>query len=94
MRDLLFVQSTTELGGAETVLLNLLAASEPLRRRSTVVTLGSSVYASAVANFIRRFDVGRSPREWAVRAGMARVAPHSDAGVSAARRGVVVGGLA
>jgi glycosyltransferase involved in cell wall biosynthesis len=39
-RDFLFVQSTTEIGGAETVLLNLLEASEELRRRSLVVTLG------------------------------------------------------
>ena len=39
-RDFLFVQSTTEVGGAETVLLNLLEASEELRRRSLVVTLG------------------------------------------------------
>lgn len=39
-RDFLFVQSTTEIGGAETVLLNLLEASADLRRRSLVVTLG------------------------------------------------------
>jgi glycosyltransferase involved in cell wall biosynthesis len=39
-RDFLFVQSTTEIGGAETVLLNLLEASAELRRRSVVVTLG------------------------------------------------------
>ncbi len=38
--DFLFVQSTTEIGGAETVLLNLLGASAELRRRSMVVTLG------------------------------------------------------
>jgi len=39
-KDFLFVQSTTELGGAEIVLLNLLAGSEELRRRSLVVSLG------------------------------------------------------
>jgi glycosyltransferase involved in cell wall biosynthesis len=39
-RDFLFVQSTTEVGGAETVLLNLFGASEELRRRGLVVTLG------------------------------------------------------
>jgi glycosyltransferase involved in cell wall biosynthesis len=38
--EFLFVQSTTEIGGAETVLLNLFAASEPLRRRSLVASLG------------------------------------------------------
>ncbi len=36
----MFVQSTTEIGGAETVLMNALSASEELRRRSLVVTLG------------------------------------------------------
>ena len=40
MRDLLFVQSTTEMGGAESVLVNLLSASEELKARSTVATLG------------------------------------------------------
>lgn len=39
-RDFLFVQSTTEIGGAESVLLNLFKASEELRRRSLVATLG------------------------------------------------------
>jgi glycosyltransferase involved in cell wall biosynthesis len=39
-RDFLVVQSTTEVGGAETVLLNLFGASEELRRRSLIVTLG------------------------------------------------------
>jgi glycosyltransferase involved in cell wall biosynthesis len=39
-RDFLFVQSTTEIGGAETVLLNLFEASPELRRRSLIVTLG------------------------------------------------------
>ncbi len=39
-RDFLFVQSTTEQGGAETVLLNALAASTELREASAVVTLG------------------------------------------------------
>jgi len=39
-RDFLFVQSTTEVGGAETVLLNLFGASDELRRRSLIVTLG------------------------------------------------------
>jgi glycosyltransferase involved in cell wall biosynthesis len=38
-RDFLFVQSTTEVGGAESALLNLLACSAELRRRSLVVTL-------------------------------------------------------
>ena len=41
-KDFLFVQSTTELGGAERVLLNLFTASEELRRRGLVVTLGFS----------------------------------------------------
>jgi glycosyltransferase involved in cell wall biosynthesis len=36
---LLFVQSTTEVGGAETVLLNLLAINSELRERSVVATL-------------------------------------------------------
>jgi glycosyltransferase involved in cell wall biosynthesis len=39
-RDFLFVQSTTEVGGAETVLLNGFEASPELRRRALVVTLG------------------------------------------------------
>jgi glycosyltransferase involved in cell wall biosynthesis len=39
-RDFLFVQSTTELGGAERVLLNLFASSEELRRRSVIASLG------------------------------------------------------
>jgi hypothetical protein len=36
----LFVQSTTELGGAEKVLLNLFTASDELRRRRLIATLG------------------------------------------------------
>ncbi len=36
----LFVQSTTEQGGAETVLLNAFAASRELRARGSVATLG------------------------------------------------------
>jgi glycosyltransferase involved in cell wall biosynthesis len=39
-RDFLFVQSTTEIGGAEITLVNLLAASDELRRRSVVASLG------------------------------------------------------
>jgi glycosyltransferase involved in cell wall biosynthesis len=39
-RDFLFVQSTTEVGGAETVLLNLFEASAELRARGLVATLG------------------------------------------------------
>src|SRR5580704_4787069 len=39
-KDFLFVQSTTELGGAETVLLNLFTASDELRRRSLIVSMG------------------------------------------------------
>src|SRR6516225_3788041 len=39
-RDFLFVQSTTEVGGAERVLLNLFEASPELRRRSLIATLG------------------------------------------------------
>jgi glycosyltransferase involved in cell wall biosynthesis len=39
-REFLFVQSTTEIGGAEMTLLNLVAASEELRRRSLVASLG------------------------------------------------------
>ncbi len=39
-RDVLFLQSTTEVGGAEVVLLNWLEASPELRRRCLVVTLG------------------------------------------------------
>jgi len=38
-RDFLLVQSSTELGGAERVLLNLLAASDELRRRSLTAVL-------------------------------------------------------
>jgi glycosyltransferase involved in cell wall biosynthesis len=41
-KDFLFVQSTTGFGGAERVLLNLFTASEELRRRGLVVTLGFS----------------------------------------------------
>jgi glycosyltransferase involved in cell wall biosynthesis len=40
LRDILFLQSTTEIGGAETVLLNLFAASAELRARALIVTLG------------------------------------------------------
>jgi glycosyltransferase involved in cell wall biosynthesis len=39
-RDFLFVQSTTEVGGAESALLNLFTASEELRRRSVIASLG------------------------------------------------------
>jgi glycosyltransferase involved in cell wall biosynthesis len=39
-RDFLFIQSTTEIGGAESTLLNLFAASEELRRRSVIANLG------------------------------------------------------
>jgi glycosyltransferase involved in cell wall biosynthesis len=39
-RDFLFVQSTTEVGGAETVLLNLFDASPELRGRSIIANLG------------------------------------------------------
>jgi glycosyltransferase involved in cell wall biosynthesis len=39
-RHFLFVQSTTEQGGAETVLLNALSADSVLRQKSLVVTLG------------------------------------------------------
>ncbi len=39
-RDLLFVQSSTAIGGAETVLVNLFEASAEVRRRGTVATLG------------------------------------------------------
>src|SRR4051794_24023119 len=39
-REILFLQSTTEVGGAETVLLNWLEASPELQRRALVVTLG------------------------------------------------------
>ena len=39
-RDFLIVQSTTEVGGAETVLLNLFEASAELRERSVIVSLG------------------------------------------------------
>jgi glycosyltransferase involved in cell wall biosynthesis len=39
-RDFLFVQSTTEIGGAEITLVNLLAANNELRRRSLVASLG------------------------------------------------------
>jgi glycosyltransferase involved in cell wall biosynthesis len=38
-RDFLFIQSTTEVGGAETVLLNLFEANEDLRRRGLVASL-------------------------------------------------------
>ncbi len=38
-RDFLLVQSSTELGGAERVLLNLLTASEDLRRRSLTAVM-------------------------------------------------------
>jgi glycosyltransferase involved in cell wall biosynthesis len=38
-RDFLFVQSTTEVGGAETVLFNLFENSAALRRRSLVASL-------------------------------------------------------
>jgi glycosyltransferase involved in cell wall biosynthesis len=37
--DVLFVQSSTELGGAERVLLNLMSGSPELRRRSLVATM-------------------------------------------------------
>jgi len=40
VRDFLFVQSTTEVGGAEVALVNLFAHSPELRRRSIVATLG------------------------------------------------------
>jgi len=39
-RDFLFVQSTTEVGGAESALLNLFTASHELRRRGLVASLG------------------------------------------------------
>src|SRR5262245_34936460 len=39
-RDFLFVQSTTEFGGAESMLLNLFTGSEELRRRSLIANLG------------------------------------------------------
>lgn len=39
-KDFLFVQSTTEVGGAEMVLLNMFAESAELRRRSLIATLG------------------------------------------------------
>ena len=39
-RDFLFVQSTTEVGGAESTLLNLFTSSEELRRRSLIASLG------------------------------------------------------
>jgi glycosyltransferase involved in cell wall biosynthesis len=38
--DFLFVQSTTEMGGAESALLNLFSASDALRRRSVIASLG------------------------------------------------------
>jgi glycosyltransferase involved in cell wall biosynthesis len=38
-RDFLFVQSTTEVGGAEVALLNLFSASAELRRRSVIASL-------------------------------------------------------
>src|SRR5215831_11744048 len=40
VRDFLFVQSTTEMGGAESALVNLFASSGDLRRRSLVASLG------------------------------------------------------
>ena len=39
-RDFLFVQSTTEVGGAEVALVNLFANNAELRRRGVVATLG------------------------------------------------------
>jgi glycosyltransferase involved in cell wall biosynthesis len=39
-RDFLFLQSATEMGGAEIALLNLFANSAELRRRSLIVSLG------------------------------------------------------
>jgi glycosyltransferase involved in cell wall biosynthesis len=39
-RDVLFIQSSTELGGAERVLLNLLGHNDELRRRSLTAVLG------------------------------------------------------
>jgi glycosyltransferase involved in cell wall biosynthesis len=39
-RDFLFLQSTTEIGGAESTLLNLFTSSEELRRRSLIASLG------------------------------------------------------
>jgi glycosyltransferase involved in cell wall biosynthesis len=79
MRDLLFVQSTTELGGAETVLLNLLAASEPLRRRSTVVTLGFGrgempALLRAVGAEVVELEPARLRRPLAVARSIARIA--------------------
>ena len=41
-KDFLFIQSTTEIGGAESTLLNLFASSEELRRRSLIASLGFS----------------------------------------------------
>jgi len=41
-KDFLFVQSTTEVGGAESTLLNLFANSASLRRRSLIASLGFS----------------------------------------------------
>lgn len=40
VREFLFVQSTTEVGGAEGALLNLFACSAELRRRSVIAVLG------------------------------------------------------
>ncbi len=39
-RDFVFVQSTSEMGGAESALLNLFTTSDELRRRSLIVSLG------------------------------------------------------
>lgn len=39
-RDFLFVQSTTEVGGAESALLNMFTSSAELRRRSVIASLG------------------------------------------------------
>src|SRR5215467_961979 len=39
-RDFLFVQSTTEVGGAESTLLNLFSHSPELRARSVIASLG------------------------------------------------------
>src|SRR6185437_2973861 len=39
-RDFLFLQSTTEMGGAESSLLNLFTSSAELRARSLIVSLG------------------------------------------------------
>ena len=39
-RDFLFIQSTTEVGGAESALLNLFTASAELRARAAIASLG------------------------------------------------------